>query len=89
MITIASLLTRKSLGLLKGSAKDYTPGVYAAFQDNGDLVATFPVGTDLELAAASVAYENSDSLEDLRTLMTLEARGGNSDAAAWLTRYPA
>lgn len=90
MLTIASLLHRKPLGLLRGSVKEYTPGMYAAFEES-EFIASFPRGTPLDLACASIARENArglpDESEKLKALMELEAREGNVDATSWLQRY--
>ena len=88
MITIASLLTRKYLGLLKGNEKAYQRDIFAAF-DGDEFVTTYPEGTALDVAIASATYENSKSSEDLRVLLMLEARDGNEDAAELMKRYPA
>lgn len=97
MLTIASLLHRKSIASLsyrkslsRPEHLGYTPGIYGVF-DGDELLAAFPRGTPLDLACASIALENArglpDASEKLKALMELEAREGNVDATSWLQRY--
>jgi hypothetical protein len=86
MITIASLLLTKTVGL-RNPVTTYVKGRYAAF-DGANLVATYPDGTSLDVAMASAEYENTGSSDALRELLTLEARDGNTEAAEFIkTRY--
>lgn len=87
MITIASLLKTKTVGLRTPKTR-YAPGFYGAF-DGDKFIAAYPSDTPLDVALASAEYENNGSSEALRALLTLEARDGNEEAAEWLRKNPA
>jgi hypothetical protein len=64
MVTLGMLLATKTL---------------AAFAENGDLLANFPRSTPIEVAVASVAFENSGSVQDLQALVAAEIAAGMHD----------
>lgn len=86
MTTIASALIRKG-SLDPAKAGQYIQGRLVAVGEDGEVIASFPPGTPLDVALASAKHRDSGAVEDLVSLLKLEARDGNSDAAAVLKRY--
>jgi hypothetical protein len=80
---IASILRRKTVF-------DRTPRTpmigFGAFDESGDLIASYPAGTSLDVALASAAYHDSGDWSDMVALLKLEARDGNADAANLLRK---
>lgn len=90
---IATLITRapRSIGELRlfneGVLLPYRPLGLAAFDSENRLTAQYPRDTKLDVALASAKYEDTGAHEDLVSLLKLEARDGNDDAAAVLARH--
>lgn len=72
MLTIASLLKRKTLNLVINKPAAYERGLLVAF-DGDEIYSSFPRETDLNLAIATVAYENDPTTENGRKLMEIES----------------
>lgn len=72
---------------LRGQWRGWRRDLLAAYDDAGRLVASYPRGTELDVALASARHHDTGALEDLIEVLRLEARDGNIEAAGVVAEY--